>query len=81
MSLKVITADVPDEAMARAKTVCNTLDFSKSTLHRKVADGSFPKPYQLFEGVVGWRVGDIRSWLQSRTQTSSLANQPKELAK
>lgn len=70
MSIKVINDDTPDQSMARAKTICNTLDFSKSTLHRKVAEGTFPKPFQLFEGVVAWKVGDVRAWLQSRVQAA-----------
>ena len=68
MAVKVITNDTPDDSMARAKTICNSFDFSKSTLHRKVAEGTFPKPIKLFEGVIAWRVGDVRAWLQSRVQ-------------
>lgn len=68
MTAKTAFDDAPDYAMARAGKLCEWLDFSKSTLWRKVQDGSFPKPVKLSDRVTAWRLGDVRAWLQSRAQ-------------
>lgn len=39
------------------------LNFSASTIWRKVRDGSFPKPVKLSDAVTGWRTADIRAWM------------------
>lgn len=44
------------------------LPFSSPTLWRKVKEGSFPAPTKLSERVTAWRVGDVRSWIQSRKE-------------
>lgn len=36
---------------------------SKSTIWRRVAAGTFPKPVKLSERVTAWRAEDIRAWL------------------
>ena len=41
------------------------LPFSAATLWRKVAAGTFPKPFKLSKRVTAWRVGDVRSYLQA----------------
>lgn len=40
------------------------LNFSASTIWRKVHDGSFPKPVKLSEAVTAWKTSDIRAWMQ-----------------
>ena len=39
------------------------LNFSASTIWRKVRDGSFPKPVKLSAAVTAWKVADIRLWM------------------
>ena len=39
------------------------LPFSKSSLERRVAAGTFPQPLKLGARVTCWRLGDIREWL------------------
>lgn len=39
------------------------LPFSRATLWRKVADGSFPKPIKLGERTSVWRVEVVRAWM------------------
>lgn len=48
------------------------LPFSAATLWRKVATGSFPKPFKLSPRVTAWRVVDVRKWIseQSRAEKS-----------
>ena len=39
------------------------LNFSASTIWRKVRDGSFPKPVKLSAAVTAWKAADIRAWM------------------
>jgi predicted DNA-binding transcriptional regulator AlpA len=41
------------------------LPFSAATLWRKVAAGTFPKPFKLSQRVTAWRVADVRTFLQT----------------
>ena len=43
------------------------LPFSAPTLWRKVAAGTFPKPFKLSERVTAWRVGEVRDWINAQT--------------
>jgi prophage regulatory protein len=46
--------------------------FSRSTIYRLIADGSFPKQFKRSERLVAWLESDIQAWLQSRiTQSRS----------
>ncbi len=56
----------PDEAVIRVKKVLLGTGMKKTTLYRKIREGSFPSPVHLTEHCVGWRLGDIRDWLKSR---------------
>lgn len=66
--------DLADSAFIRAGRLVpnrkhperpHPLAFSNSTLWRKSADGSFPKPVKLSARVTAWRVGDIRAWMDA----------------
>ena len=37
----------------------------KTTIYKRIKDGQFPPPVRLSTRKVGWRVADIRAWLQS----------------
>lgn len=65
-------SSLPDEAFARQAQLVSSrhpeaapvvLPFSASTLWRKIANGSFPRPTKLSGRVTAWRVGDVRRWL------------------
>jgi prophage regulatory protein len=43
------------------------LPFSAPTLWRKVAAGTFPKPFKLSERVTAWKVGAVREWINAQT--------------
>jgi hypothetical protein len=45
------------------------LPFSAPTLWRKVKAGTFPKPHRLSERVTAWKVGDVRAWINQRTES------------
>jgi len=50
---------------AREKELLTALPFSKSTLWRKVKDGTFPKPIKLSEKVTVWEVAEVEAWLDN----------------
>lgn len=50
----------------RTREVCNVLSVSRTTLCRRVRDGSFPAPLRLSDNIVGWRVADVKRWLAER---------------
>jgi len=43
------------------------LPFSGPTLWRKVKAGTFPKPLKLSKGITAWKVGDVRSWINTQS--------------
>lgn len=50
----------------RERQILTMLPFSKSTLWRKVNDGTFPKPIKLSERVTAWKVDEIHEWMVSQ---------------
>ena len=50
----------------RTNDVLARLNVSRSSLHRRRQNGTFPKPFQLGKHAVGWRRADIDAWLADR---------------
>jgi predicted DNA-binding transcriptional regulator AlpA len=42
-------------------------DISRSSIDRWERAGNFPKRIQLGRGSVGWRVNEIKKWLETRS--------------
>ncbi len=40
--------------------------FSGPTIWRKSANGTFPKPVKLSDGITAWRASEIEVWLRAR---------------
>lgn len=55
-----------DAMFVRERQILLMLPFSKSTLWRKVKEGSFPKPIKLSERVTAWRIEEINDWMVSQ---------------
>lgn len=64
--------DRPDGSLIRAADLVrnpktpnrpSVLDISLSTLWRYVEAGTFPQPVRLSAGLVAWKVGDVRAWI------------------
>jgi predicted DNA-binding transcriptional regulator AlpA len=51
---------LPDSANVRLPVVTGLFDCSRSTVWRKVRDGTFPAPRKLSARSTAWRVGDLR---------------------
>lgn len=52
-------------ALLNVKTVMATTGFSRSTLHSKVKDGTFPAPIKLSARCVRWHSEAIRQWIDA----------------
>ena len=48
----------------REKDLLKVIPFSKSTLWRKVADGTFPKPIKISTKVTVWKWFDVDQWFR-----------------
>lgn len=45
------------------------IGLSKWTVYDLIKKGKFPRPVQLSANRVGWRAGEIQSWVDGRPQT------------
>lgn len=49
----------------RLQIVSQRASLSRSTIYRKVAEGTFPKPVKLSSRAIGWKAEDIDAWINS----------------
>lgn len=55
---------MPDfDRIIRIRTVLNRTGLSRSTLYRKMNDGTFPRQVKLGEHSSGWHESAINSWI------------------
>ena len=47
----------------RMPEVCQYTGIRRSSVYRKLAEGSFPPPIRLGSRAVGWRLSDIDAWI------------------
>ncbi len=59
-----------DRAVLRAVEVCVVLGITRQTLYRWSKDGNFPPSVRLGPGTIGFRVADLKAWLESRPETT-----------
>ena len=52
------------DAFMTEKAVMKATSLSRTSLHRKRLDGTFPRPEPISEGRVGYRIREIHNWLQ-----------------
>ena len=52
----------PDRII-RLKTVLGRTGLSRSTIYRKIADGTFPPQIRISINGAGWRESDIDRWI------------------
>lgn len=57
---------LPETGFLRQAQVLIFVPFSKSTLWRRVVDGSFPSPVKLSANVTAWRAEDLRRWISEQ---------------
>lgn len=52
----------PDKIL-RLRTVLERTGLSRSTIYRKIEDGTFPRQVRISEHCCGWRESDIGRWI------------------
>ena len=56
--------ETPDRIL-RINTVLDRTGLSRSTMYRKMQNGTFPKNIQISTRCVGWRDSAISAWLKN----------------
>jgi prophage regulatory protein len=56
--------DTPDRIL-RLKTVLERTGLSRSTMYRKMQNGTFPKNVQLSVRCTGWRETAVNDWMRN----------------
>ena len=51
--------------LLRLKTVLDRTGLSRSTLYRKIQEGSFPRQVPIARRCTGWRECDVNEWLRN----------------
>ena len=51
------------DRIIRLKTVLSRTSLSRSTIYRKVAEGTFPPQIRISVNGAGWRESDIDRWI------------------
>lgn len=54
-------SDAPDNTLW-TKTVLQRTGFSRSTMYRKMQNGTFPKNVQISTRCAGWRESAVNAW-------------------
>jgi prophage regulatory protein len=54
---------VPDRII-RLKTVLSRTGLSRSTIYRKIAEGTFPAQLRISTNGAGWRESDVNRWIE-----------------
>lgn len=66
------------QIILRLSAVKNRTGLGRSTIYKKVSNGTFPKPISIGKRAVGWLESDIENWITQRVEEShecSLAGQ------
>ena len=64
MQEQLMTSDTPDRIL-RIKTVLERTGLSRSTLYRKIEQGTFPKQVRIASRCAGWRESSVNEWLRN----------------
>ena len=60
----------PTDRLIRLREVMARTDFSRSTIYRKMRDGSFPEAVKTGDRAVRWRESEIEAWLADRPRAT-----------
>jgi prophage regulatory protein len=61
----------------RLPEVRNRVPFGRATIYRLIANGEFPRPYNLGARAVAWLEEDIDAWMESRVNAQIAPSAPK----
>ena len=55
----------PSDRILRIKTVLERTGLSRSTMYRKMQNGTFPRSVQISTRCAGWRESAVAEWLKN----------------
>jgi prophage regulatory protein len=58
-------------ALLRLADVRNLVGVSRSTIYKRVSEGSFPRPVRISERSVRWRLEDVEEWIREPAKAPS----------
>ncbi|WP_369679759.1 helix-turn-helix transcriptional regulator [Burkholderia ubonensis] len=61
-------AELPAEGFVCRRQLLQVVPFSPSTLRRRIADGSFPRPVRVSNRLNAWAVASVRDWIARTAQ-------------
>lgn len=61
-----MTTDTPDRII-RLKTVIAETGLSRSTVYRRMEQGTFPRQFKISDRCVGWRASAVKRWAADPT--------------
>ncbi|MES2443803.1 MAG: AlpA family phage regulatory protein [Pseudomonadota bacterium] len=67
--------DTPDRIL-RLKSVLERTGLSRSTMYRKMQNGTFPKNLQISTRCTGWRESAVNEWMRNPIFYESSIHQP-----
>ena len=59
-----MTTEVPDRIL-RINTVLERTGLTRSTLYRKINDGTFPRQVAISSRCAGWRESAVNAWMRN----------------
>ena len=59
------------DSLLRLGDVCQRTGLSRSTIYRRMNEGTFPPTCSLGGRVKAWRSGEVQAWIDARVPTSS----------
>lgn len=63
-------SETPDRIL-RLRAVLERTGLSRSTMYRKMQNGSFPKNIQISDRCIGWRQSAVDAWMRSPMRYSA----------
>jgi prophage regulatory protein len=57
---------VAQRRLLRLKQVLEVTGFTRSTLYRKIGNGTFPRPVHIGDRAVAWRESDVERWMDEQ---------------
>ena len=58
------------DRLLRLQEVKNRTTYSRSTIYRKMQEGTFPRPLKMGDRAVRWRESEIEVWLAARPRAT-----------
>ena len=65
----------PQECLIRLKAVLKRTGLSRSTMYRKVEEGTFPSQIRISARCVAWRESAVEAWLRNPMFYSAVEGQ------